>query len=86
MADSLSSQEKVALIAENLQEVLKPNIIEDVVVKQNRPLIVYWGEHPLLSCPILALFEEGIAKLTSGFLIQAQQPRVVLTAGILFPW
>ncbi|KAI9675196.1 MAG: hypothetical protein M1829_003556 [Trizodia sp. TS-e1964] len=43
MADSLSPQEKVALIKENLQEVLKPEIIEDIVVKQNRPLIIYWG-------------------------------------------
>ena len=43
MVEALSPQEKVALITENLQEVLKLNIIEDGVVKQNRPLIVYWG-------------------------------------------
>ncbi|KAH0542927.1 hypothetical protein FGG08_002696 [Glutinoglossum americanum] len=39
----LSAQEKIALINQNLQEVLKPEILEDVIVKQNRPLIVYWG-------------------------------------------
>ncbi|KAI9701821.1 MAG: hypothetical protein M1836_001165 [Candelina mexicana] len=43
MADSLSAQEKIALINENLQEVLKPEIIEDVIIKQNRPLKIYWG-------------------------------------------
>ncbi|KAI9846853.1 MAG: hypothetical protein M1837_003465 [Sclerophora amabilis] len=43
MASSLSPQQKIALIKENLQEVLKPEILEDVIVKQNRPLVVYWG-------------------------------------------
>jgi len=43
MAESLSADEKIALIKENLQEVLKPEIIEDVIKKQNRPLIIYWG-------------------------------------------
>ena len=43
MAEDLDPQEKLALIHENLQEVLKPEIIEDIVVKQNRPLKVYWG-------------------------------------------
>ncbi|KAI9803846.1 MAG: hypothetical protein M1825_001726 [Sarcosagium campestre] len=43
MADSLTAQEKIALIKQNLQEVLKPEIIEDIIVKQNRPLVVYWG-------------------------------------------
>lgn len=39
----MSPQDKLALIKENLQEVLKPEILEDVVVKQNRPLVIYWG-------------------------------------------
>ena len=39
----LSPQEKIALINQHLQEVLKPEIIDDVIVKQNRPLVVYWG-------------------------------------------
>ena len=43
MADTLSAQEKIALIHENLQEILKPEIIEDVIIKQNRPLVIYWG-------------------------------------------
>ncbi len=43
MAEHLSPQEKLALIKENLQEVLKPEILEDVIIKQNRPLIIYWG-------------------------------------------
>ncbi|KAL8831524.1 MAG: hypothetical protein Q9170_005254 [Blastenia crenularia] len=43
MADSMSAQEKLALIRENLQEVLREDIIEDVIVKQNRPLKIYWG-------------------------------------------
>lgn len=46
MADSMSAQDKLALIKENLQEVLKEDLIEDVIVKQNRPLKVYWGNHP----------------------------------------
>ncbi|KAI9756365.1 MAG: hypothetical protein M4579_003869 [Chaenotheca gracillima] len=43
MANNLSPQEKIALINEQLQEVLKPEIIEDVIVRQNRPLVIYWG-------------------------------------------
>lgn len=39
----LSPREKIEKITANLQEVLNPEIIEDVVLKQNRPLIVYWG-------------------------------------------
>lgn len=43
MAETLSADQKIALIYENLQEVLKPDIIEDVIRKQNRPLVIYWG-------------------------------------------
>jgi tyrosyl-tRNA synthetase len=43
MAGKLSPQQKIDLIRENLQEVLKPEIIEDVIVKQNRSLVIYWG-------------------------------------------
>ncbi len=42
MAD-LSPQEKIVLIKEQLQEVLREDIIEDVIIKQNRPLKIYWG-------------------------------------------
>ena len=38
-----SAEEKYALITSNLQEVLNPEIIKDVLEKQNRPLIIYWG-------------------------------------------
>lgn len=43
MAEELSPQEKISLITQNLQEVLKQEIIEDVILKQNRPLKIYWG-------------------------------------------
>ena len=39
----LSPQEKIALIKEQLQEVLREDIIEHVIVKEKRPLIIYWG-------------------------------------------
>jgi len=39
----LTPQQKIALIQENLQEVLNPEIIEDIIVKQNKPLKIYWG-------------------------------------------
>jgi tyrosyl-tRNA synthetase len=47
----LSPQEKITLINQHLQEVLKPEIIEDVILKQNRPLVVYWGVHLSQSFP-----------------------------------
>ena len=43
MDDQLSTQDKIALIKSHLQEILKPEIIEDVIVKQGRPLSIYWG-------------------------------------------
>lgn len=43
MAETLTANDKITLINENLQEVLKPEIIEDVIIKQNRPLVIYWG-------------------------------------------
>ncbi|KAL8809673.1 MAG: hypothetical protein Q9200_003204 [Gallowayella weberi] len=43
MAASMSAQDKLALIYENLHEKLKEEIIEDVIIKQNRPLKIYWG-------------------------------------------
>lgn len=41
--DGVKADERITLIHENLQEVLKPEIIEDVIKKQNRPLVIYWG-------------------------------------------
>ncbi|KAH9826652.1 putative tyrosyl-tRNA synthetase [Teratosphaeria destructans] len=38
-----SATEKFALIKKNLQEVLNPEIIEEILHKNERPLRVYWG-------------------------------------------
>ena len=43
MASELSPEEQIALIKVNLQEVLKPEIIDDVILKQKRPLVIYFG-------------------------------------------
>lgn len=57
MEESLSADEKIALVYENLQEVLKPEIIDDVIRRQNRPLIIYWGIYTSIhvSCKILSI-------------------------------
>ncbi len=39
----LIPQEKLALIQDQLQEVMRGDILEDVIIKQNRPLVIYWG-------------------------------------------
>ena len=44
MAGELTAHEKIALIKQGLQEVLKGDIIEDVIIRQNRPLKIYWGK------------------------------------------
>ena len=41
--DDLSPEQKVSLIKKQLQEVLHEDILEDVVLKQKRPLVIYWG-------------------------------------------
>lgn len=43
----MGSKEKIALITHGLQEVLKGNILEDVIEKEGRPLKVYWGIYNL---------------------------------------
>ena len=43
MAEQLSREERLSLIHLNLAEVLKPDIIEHVVLKEDRPLRIYWG-------------------------------------------
>ncbi|KAI9718123.1 MAG: hypothetical protein M1828_006821 [Chrysothrix sp. TS-e1954] len=40
---NLTPQEQLALIKQNLQEVLKPELLEEIVLKQQRPLCLYWG-------------------------------------------
>lgn len=39
----LTPEEKLALIKSKLQEVLHEEILEDIVLKQKRPLVLYWG-------------------------------------------
>ena len=43
MAEQLSREERLSLVLQNLQEVLKSDIIEHVVLKEDRPLKIYWG-------------------------------------------
>lgn len=43
MAEQLNREERLRLIHQNLQEVLKPEIIEHIVLKEDRPLKIYWG-------------------------------------------
>ncbi|KAG9237602.1 tRNA synthetases class I-domain-containing protein [Amylocarpus encephaloides] len=43
MASEISPQESITLIKANLAEVLNPEIIDDVILTQKRPLKVYWG-------------------------------------------
>jgi tyrosyl-tRNA synthetase len=43
MASKLSPEESISLIKANLAEVLNPEIIDDVILNQKRPLKVYWG-------------------------------------------
>ncbi|CAF9941014.1 MAG: hypothetical protein ALECFALPRED_008964 [Alectoria fallacina] len=43
MAEHLSREQRLKLIRQNLQEVLKPEIIEHVILKEDRPLKIYWG-------------------------------------------
>ena len=42
-AKELTPEEKLALIKQNLDEVMKPEIIEQIVLKEQRPLVIYWG-------------------------------------------
>lgn len=39
----MTPEESIALIKANLAEVLNPEIIDDVILNQKRPLKVYWG-------------------------------------------
>ncbi|KAG8532657.1 uncharacterized protein KY384_002534 [Bacidia gigantensis] len=43
MAEGLAPEERLALIKENLQEVLKPEIIDNIILTEQRPLKIYWG-------------------------------------------
>lgn len=39
----LTPEQKLALIKSKLDEVLHPEMLEDIVLKQQRPLTLYWG-------------------------------------------
>ncbi|PMD31251.1 tyrosine tRNA ligase [Hyaloscypha variabilis F] len=43
MATKLSPEDSIALIKANLAEVLNPELIDHVILKEKRPLKVYWG-------------------------------------------
>ena len=43
MDKELTPDEKLALVKSQLQEVLREEILEDVILKQKRPLVIYWG-------------------------------------------
>ena len=76
MEDSMNVQEKLALIKENLQEVLREHIIEDVLVKQNRPLKIYWGMYSCLRA----------SACVADAQVQVRRQREGLTAATLYPW
>jgi len=40
---TMNAKEKIELITGGLQEVLKGNILEDVIEKEGRSLKIYWG-------------------------------------------
>lgn len=48
LAQKLTPEERIALIHSNLQEVLKPEIIKDIIVKEDRALSIYWGNPPIM--------------------------------------
>ncbi len=43
MASTLSPEDSIALIKANLAEVLNPEIIDNIILNEKRPLKVYWG-------------------------------------------
>jgi len=42
-ATDLTPEQKLVLIKSNLHEVLHPELLEDIVLKQQRPVSLYWG-------------------------------------------
>lgn len=62
---TLSAQEKISLIKQGLQEVLKENILTDVIEKEDRPFKIYWGQLPYQLLTIL-LEKNGRKKASAG--------------------
>ena len=41
--NGLTVEQRLSLIKANLQEIIDEHIIDDVIVKQGRELVLYWG-------------------------------------------
>jgi hypothetical protein len=39
----MSAAERLSIVTNNLQEILNPEIMEDVLNKGEKPLTIYWG-------------------------------------------
>lgn len=72
------ASERLALIRENLAEILNPEIIEKIIDEGRNPK-VYWGEWE--SIPSDVLETEG----TNAVPPQEPRQRAALTAATLFP-
>lgn len=48
----MNNDEKFQLITENLQEVIRPQVIHDVLA-EGRPLKIYWGKSSVSQDPCL---------------------------------
>ena len=74
-------EDKLALITQNLQEVLNPEIIEDVL-RQDRPLCIYWGTSAIFPLVFYPTFE---IQKTDHYIsnLQAQQLQAGLIAATL---
>lgn len=84
----LDPQQKIALINENLQEVLRSDIIENVIVKEGRPLAIYWGKagrNPLISTeytdPSMSLGTATTGKPHCGYFVPMIKIAQFLRAG-----
>src|SRR5271155_6036922 len=42
-SQDMTPEQKLALIKEQLQEVMREDILEKVILKEKRPLVIYWG-------------------------------------------
>lgn len=42
-SETMSPEDKLALVKSGLPEILHPEILEEIIVKEQRPLVIYWG-------------------------------------------
>lgn len=56
----MNNDEKFALITENLAEVIRPQLIHDVLA-EGRPLKIYWGKNCAPSSPRLQYLSSGLS-------------------------